>query len=131
MSFSKGLNNIRTLRAAVNELGLEKSEEALKKLTQVITEKREEDAALIAEQKARQALIEKYKEELKENGISLAELGLTSTEVKNRKVRQPMPAKYKYIDEQGKTKTWTGQGRKPKAIQDALNAGKSLDSFAI
>ncbi|ABR74403.1 DNA-binding protein H-NS-like protein [Actinobacillus succinogenes] len=131
MSFSKGLNNIRTLRAAVNELGLEKSEEALKKLTQIIAEKREKNAALIAEQEARQALIEKYKEELKENGISLAELGLTPTESKARKIRQPMPAKYKYIDEKGETKTWSGQGRKPKPIQDALNAGKSLASFAI
>lgn len=131
MSFSKNLNNIRTLRAAVNELGLEKAEDALKKLTQIVMEKREEDAALIAEQEARQALIEKYKRELKENGISLAELGLTSTELKTRKSRQPMPAKYQYIDENGETKTWSGQGRKPKTIQDALNAGKSLDSFAI
>ncbi|MDX7756059.1 H-NS family nucleoid-associated regulatory protein, partial [Aeromonas caviae] len=28
-------------------------------------------------------------------------------------------------------KTWTGQGRMPKAIADAVAAGKALDDFLI
>ena len=130
MSLAKNLNNLRSLRAAVNELGLELAEQALEKLQQVIAEKREADAAAIAEEKARQELIAKYKEELKANGISLTDLG-AETAVKVRKQRQPLAPKYKYTDENGETKTWTGQGRTPRAIQAALNAGKSLDSFAI
>ena len=130
MSLAKNLNNLRSLRAAVNELGLELAEQALEKLQQAIAEKREADAAAIAEEKARQELIAKYKEELKANGISLTDLG-AETAVKVRKQRQPLASKYKYTDENGETKTWTGQGRTPRAIQAALNAGKSLDSFAI
>lgn len=130
MSLAKNLNNLRSLRAAVNELGLELAEQALEKLQLVIAEKREADAAAIAEEKARQELIAKYKEELKANGISLTDLG-AETAAKVRKQRQPLAPKYKYTDENGETKTWTGQGRTPRAIQAALNAGKSLDSFAI
>lgn len=130
MSLAKNLNNLRSLRAAVNELGLEAAEQALEKLQQVVAEKREENAAAIAEEKARQELIAKYKEELKANGISLTELGLEN-ETKVRKPRKPLAPKYKYVDENGEMKTWTGQGRTPRIIQVALDAGKSLDSFAI
>ncbi|MCI7354291.1 MAG: H-NS family nucleoid-associated regulatory protein [[Actinobacillus] rossii] len=130
MSLAKNLNNLRFLRAAVNELGLEAAEQALEKLQQVVAEKREENAAAIAEEKARQELIAKYKEELKANGISLTELGLEN-ETKVRKPRKPLAPKYKYVDENGEMRTWTGQGRTPRIIQVALDAGKSLDSFAI
>lgn len=130
MSLAKNLNNLRSLRAAVNELGLEAAEQALEKLQQVVAEKREENAAAIAEEKARQELIAKYKEELKANGISLTELGLEN-ETKVRKPRKPLAPKYKYVDENGEMRTWTGQGRTPRIIQAALDAGKSLDSFAI
>ena len=47
------------------------------------------------------------------------------------KKRQPRPAKYKFTDVNGETKTWTGQGRTPKPIAQALAEGKSLDDFLI
>ncbi|WP_181144543.1 H-NS family nucleoid-associated regulatory protein, partial [Haemophilus influenzae] len=43
----------------------------------------------------------------------------------------PRPAKYAFIDENGEHKTWTGQGRTPRPIQNALNKGKSLSDFEI
>ncbi|MXG37181.1 H-NS histone family protein, partial [Escherichia coli] len=48
--------------------------------------------------------------------------------VKKRKVRE---AKYRFIDVNGEEKTWTGQGRTPKAIANALANGKTLDDFLI
>ncbi|MFQ2713263.1 H-NS family nucleoid-associated regulatory protein, partial [Aeromonas caviae] len=33
--------------------------------------------------------------------------------------------------EGGQEKTWTGQGRMPKAIADAVAAGKTLEDFLI
>ena len=39
--------------------------------------------------------------------------------------------KYAFIDENGEHKTWTGQGRTPRPIQNALNKGKSLSDFEI
>ncbi len=42
------------------------------------------------------------------------------------------PAKYSYVDENGETKTWTGQGRTPAVIKKAMDEqGKSLDDFLI
>lgn len=41
------------------------------------------------------------------------------------------PAKYKYIDDDGSEKTWTGQGRTPKPIAIALENGKTLEYFEI
>ncbi|END4451164.1 H-NS histone family protein, partial [Escherichia coli] len=38
---------------------------------------------------------------------------------------------YKYTDVNGETKTWTGQGRTPKALAEQLEAGKTLDDFLI
>ncbi|HDL6251585.1 TPA: H-NS histone family protein, partial [Mannheimia haemolytica] len=50
---------------------------------------------------------------------------------KARKALSPRPAKYKFVDANGNEKTWTGQGRTPKALQDALDSGKKLEDFAI
>ena len=47
------------------------------------------------------------------------------------KKREPRPAKYKYTDETGQERTWTGQGRTPRVIQKALDKGASLASFEI
>lgn len=38
--------------------------------------------------------------------------------------------KYQFIED-GVTKTWTGKGRKPKPIEEALAAGRDLDEFLI
>ncbi len=46
------------------------------------------------------------------------------------KTRRKAPAKYEFV-ENGETKTWTGKGRKPKPIAEALSAGRSLDEFLI
>ena len=45
--------------------------------------------------------------------------------------RAPRPAKYKFTDENGEEKTWTGQGRTPAALKKLLDEGKSLDDFLI
>lgn len=128
---SKALKNSRSLKAALKSLSLVEAEAALEKLAQLVAEKREEEKAVLAQEQARQALIEKYRSELKEQGISLEELGLTTKEVKDRKTRQPLAPKYKFIDENGNEKFWSGQGRMPRVIQAALEKGKTLDAFKI
>ncbi|MFO1139429.1 MAG: H-NS histone family protein [Paracoccus sp. (in: a-proteobacteria)] len=37
----------------------------------------------------------------------------------------------KYANPQDPTQTWTGRGRKPRWVQDALDAGKSLENLEI
>ncbi|TDQ57343.1 DNA-binding protein H-NS [Mesocricetibacter intestinalis] len=130
----KTLTNIRSLRVIARELTLEQLESVLNKVQIVVEEKRAEEQENKRLAEERQSRIEKYKELLKQDGITAAELAEIlggDTPVRTRKKRAPFPPKYKYVDENGQEKTWTGQGRTPKAIQAQLDAGKPLSSFAI
>ncbi|TFH92794.1 H-NS family histone-like protein [Vibrio ouci] len=131
---TKTLLNIRSLRAFSRELTLEQLEEALDKLTIVVNESKESeeaDRAAAAEQEAKLAAIA---EQISKDGIDVEALisalsGKSKTKTKSK--RAPRPAKYKYVDTTGEEKTWTGQGRTPSAIQEQLDAGKSLEDFLI
>ena len=133
----KVLTNIRSLRVLAKNESLELLESILEKLQLVISEKREELLKIQQEEKERQERIAKYKDLLKQEGITVDELaeilGLDVSEKVNgvSKKRSARPAKYQYVDENGATKTWTGQGRTPKAIQAQLDQGKPLSSFEI
>ncbi len=117
----KILNNIRTLRAQAREFSLETLDEMLEKLTTVVEERRQEYVSYRKEREERQAKLEAFRLQLLEDGIDPADLlsGLSSSS-KPKSNREPRPAKYKYIDENGEQKTWTGQGRTPKAIATAI-----------
>ncbi|MEH0835406.1 H-NS family nucleoid-associated regulatory protein [Pectobacterium cacticida] len=128
----KLLNNIRTLRAQARELDLETLEEMLEKLTVIVEDRREEEAKTQQEQAERLAKIEALRAQLLEDGIDPAELLGSVSATKSAKFkRAPRPAKYKYVDENGNEKLWTGQGRTPKAIAAALENGKTLEDFEI
>ena len=97
----------------------------------VVAEKKEELLKVQQEESERQERITKYKELLKQEGITADELAEILGSDVVRKKRESRPAKYQYVDESGVTKTWTGQGRTPKAIQVELDKGKPLSSFEI
>lgn len=130
---AKGLTNLRSLRAAVRELTLEQAESALEKLQTAVEEKRANEAELIKAETERKERLAKYKELMEKEGITAEELqeifGTAATSARAK--RPPRPAKYVFIDENGERKTWTGQGRTPRPIQNALNSGKSLSDFEI
>ena len=130
---AKGLTNLRSLRAAVRELTLEQAESALEKLQTAVEEKRANEAELIKAETERKERLAKYKELMEKEGITPEELqeifGTAATSTRTK--RPPRPAKYAFIDENGERKTWTGQGRTPRPIQNALNSGKSLSDFEI
>ena len=129
---TKTLLNIRSLRVFSRELTLEQLEEALEKLTSVVTERREFEEEQRAEQAARDAKLNEYAEMIAKDGIDLQDLiAALSGETKAKTKRTPRPAKYKYLDTNGEEKTWTGQGRTPSAIQSQIDAGKSLEDFEI
>ncbi|TQE41062.1 H-NS family nucleoid-associated regulatory protein [Aggregatibacter actinomycetemcomitans] len=127
----KILTNIRSLRMVARDLALEQLESILEKLQLVVTEKKEDILKAQQEENERQERIAKYKELLKQEGITADELAEILGSDAVRKKRDTRPAKYQYVDEKGVTKTWTGQGRTPKAIQAQLDKGKSLSSFKI
>lgn len=131
----KVFSNIRTLRAQARETSLEILEEILEKLTAIIDEKRLEEESGKKEQEVRKLKLDAIREQLLADGINPQELlgnyGSSSTLKKPKSSRNPHPAKYKYTDEDGNEKSWTGQGRTPKAIAYAIDNGKKLEDFAI
>lgn len=128
----KVLNNIRTLRAQARELSLAELEEMLEKLDAVVSERRDAEAAIAEEVRQKEEKLAKYRQMLMEDGIDPNELTAgESASAKPRAKRAPRPAKYKYTDEAGEEKSWTGQGRTPAVIKQALDNGKKLEDFLI
>lgn len=76
------------------------------------------------DRKKQEALVE-LEETARKMGYSLAEL----TGVSVGKARKAVAAKY--ANPGDVSQTWTGRGRKPKWVEEALAAGKSLDDLAI
>lgn len=132
--FLKVLLNIRSLRAAIRELPFEQLQEAKEKFDLVYNERAESVEQERAEQEERQRKLSEFTEMLQQAGIDPRELiGSVATPAaagatKNK--RAPRPAKYKY-QEDGQEKTWTGQGRMPKAIAEQVALGKDLNDFLI
>ncbi|MDN0860756.1 DNA-binding protein [Escherichia coli] len=101
--------------------------------TKPVDERRQEESSKAAELQARQEKLDALRKLMEEDGINPEEL-LGSFQAKStatKKSRGPRPAKYSFTDENGETKTWTGQGRTPKALAEQIAAGKSLDDFLI
>ena len=131
-SMLKNLNNIRSLRAMAREFSVEVLEDMLEKFRVVTKERRDEEEQLQRQRAEQQAKINALLAQMQADGISPEELlSITPATARSVKKRQPRPAKYCFIDLNGETKTWTGQGRTPKPIAQALATGKSLDDFLI
>lgn len=131
-SMLKNLNNTRSLRAMAREFSVDVLEDMLEKFRVVTKERRDEEEQLQRQRAEQQAKINALLAQMQADGISPEELlSITPATARSVKKRQPRPAKYRFIDLNGETKTWTGQGRTPKPIAQALAAGKSLDDFLI
>lgn len=130
----KTLNNIRTLRAQARELSPETIEELVEKLIVIAGERREEEKAKEDANREHKDKLQKLRALLAEQGVDpheLLEEGGSAKPRKQKKVRETRPPKYKYTDESGVEKTWSGQGRTPVGIKTGLDAGKTLEDFLI
>ena len=126
------LNNIRSLRAMAREFSTDVLEEMLEKFRIVTEEKREEEASQRENMAEKREKINSLLEQMQADGISPADLIGNSGQVKGgSKKRAARPAKYRFTDENGEEKTWTGQGRMPKPVAQALENGKTLEDFLI
>ncbi|MGL5843410.1 MAG: H-NS family nucleoid-associated regulatory protein [Aeromonas hydrophila] len=132
--FLKTLLNIRSLRAALRELSFEQLVEIREKFEEIFAEREQQENKIKAESAERLQKLAEFTEMLKQAGIDPSELVGTAAPAKSEgstKVkRAPRPAKYKYTED-GQEKTWTGQGRMPKAIAAAVEGGKTLEDFLI
>lgn len=131
------LTHARRLKAAVEVLTLEQLQEVSAKLVKIIDDRiaDEEDGRRAEAEKL--AKIEKYKEMLAADGLSVAEiLGVignvapASNKGGKGNKRAPRPAKYEYYVN-GERGTWTGQGRMPNALKVKVEHGEPLENFLI
>lgn len=86
------------------------------------------------DKKAKTEALSALKAKAKEMGFSLDELtsGAAKKPAKARTAKKPSkPAKVAYRDPAKAGNTWGGRGPRPKWLRDALDAGKSLDSFKV
>ncbi|WP_447766504.1 H-NS family histone-like protein [Aeromonas veronii] len=132
--FLKTLMNIRSLRAALRELSFEQLVEIKEKFEEIFSEREQQETKLREESAERLQKLAEFTEMLKEAGIDPSELVGTAAPAKAdgsaKAKRAPRPAKYRYTED-GQEKTWTGQGRMPKAIAAAVESGKALEEFLI
>lgn len=132
--FLKILMNIRSLRAALRELSFEQLVEIREKFEEIFAEREQQESKLREESAERLQKLAEFTELLKQAGIDPSELVGTAAPAKSegsvKAKRAPRPAKYKYT-EGGQEKTWTGQGRMPKAIAEAVASGRALEEFLI
>jgi DNA-binding protein H-NS len=134
--FLKILTHERRLRANTKDLSIGELEEVKAKLDRVIAAREEEEAEARQAQEAKLARIAEIKKQMQDAGLDVTDLAEDGTLLPAKKrgapgrKRSPKPAKYEY-HEGNEKKTWTGQGRTPKVIQQALDKGKSLKEFLI
>ena len=76
-----------------------------------------------------ESVINDIKSKISEYNITAKDLGF-STRIKKIKSTEPhTPVAPKYKNKKGDT--WTGRGRQPTWIKDAIASGKSIDTFLI
>lgn len=133
----KTLLNARSLKPFIRDnFTFEEASMLLDKLSAVVDFMKSENEEKQKIEAEKQAKIESVVAQVRENGLDVEMLiaslagtgGGTSAVAKSK--REPRPAKYEY-DDNGTTRTWTGQGRTPSAIQAELAKGKTLNDFLI
>ena len=77
------------------------------------------------EQRRKADALEAVRAAAKSHGFALDDL------VGGKSAKTRVPAKAKYAHPENPSVTWTGRGRKPKWVTEALESGKSLDDLAI
>ncbi|EAO3044495.1 H-NS family histone-like protein [Escherichia coli] len=127
----KVLSNIRSLRAFAREVDFELLKDMAQKFNAVVEELREDAEREAKEREQRDARKRELLEMIASEGFSVEELtGSYTGTTRKKRVVQQVPAKYQF-EVNGEMQYWTGRGRKPKAIEEALAAGKKLDDFLI
>ena len=108
------------------DMSLNDLKDLLKKIPAEIKRRTDE-----AQNAAKEAAIEKLKAIAQEHGFTLEELtGKRKTKgAGSRGLQEPVAAKYANPD--NPSQTWSGRGRQPVWVRDALASGKTLDSLKI
>lgn len=133
--FTAILTHTRRLKAAVKELSLDELRDVQAKLENVIADREMEEAELRRAEAEKSKKIAEIKQAMEAAGVDITDFveqeGLPVTKRKTRTKRAPKPPKYAIVDANGERVTWTGQGRMPNALKDALAKGHNLATYLI
>ena len=79
----------------------------------------------------KQVVAEKVRKLAQDNGLNISDL-MTAEKQKKAKTKKPRgKVAPKYKNPANGSETWTGRGRQPRWVADALTDGKSLDDILI
>ncbi|WP_158782799.1 H-NS family nucleoid-associated regulatory protein [Pantoea sp. BAV 3049] len=125
------LGNIRSARVFARDCDFELLTDIHDKLGVVIEERRADAEREAEERRARDIKRQELLELINTEGFSIQELlGDAPAGATKKKSGGTVAPKYQYV-ENGVQQTWSGRGRKPKPIQEALDAGRKLEEFLI
>jgi DNA-binding protein H-NS len=131
--FLKILTHGLRLQGATNSLSIKELRDVVTKL-EIVIEKRIEQEAVVAQQKAEKlAQIEKIREQMIAAGLDISDFNatlVTPSKKGNRRKGAKRPIKYSITVNGSETK-WTGIGRMPLVFSHALENGATLDEFLI
>ncbi|MCO4321740.1 H-NS family nucleoid-associated regulatory protein [Aliidiomarina quisquiliarum] len=128
------LTHARRLNAATKDLSVAELKEVADKLDGVIAKRTEDEAELMRIEQEKQIHIDRIRREMEAAGLDASDIlgdAAVAASAKPVRRRAPKPPKYEYTDEDGMYRTWTGQGRSPRPIQQAIDAGGSKEDFLI
>ncbi len=116
--FIKTLLRKNSLRKQCQSVGVDEIEKVIADLTDILEERRAEEAALREQNRAKLEAIEAIRQKMREAGIALDELtGIAESAPKSRK---EVKAKYQITDANGEKHTWTGRGRTPSVFAEYM-----------
>lgn len=129
----KILSNKRRVNAFVRELNIDQIEQIISSLQEASADRVAELKREREQEAERKEKIQAYIEMMEKDGIevgALLDVTQGKKEVKERQPRAKKAPKYEYYKD-GELVFWTGQGRTPKVIAEAIANGQSLDDFLI
>lgn len=129
--FLEIIQHKKRLAARLRSLTSVEIAEIAEKVNAIYEERVEEEKQAEMEAEAKQEKIKELKEKAAELGISFEDILPEATSKSKTRTYRKLPPKYKITLPSGKTKTWTGQGRMPNALKEAIEAGDSLEDYLI
>lgn len=121
----------RKLQGAIKTLSIEELEATVEKLQNIIEQRKQKQATLLAEQQQKQQKINELRQQIEDAGLDISDFAELSPSKKAPKSQQKRPVKYQLKDSDGQTHQWTGIGRMPLVFKSALDSGKDLSHFKI
>lgn len=98
-------------------------------LTVIEHEKRVEEDAEAEMRERKKARGKVILAEMRAEGVKLEDV--IESFYNHNPEKRKIPIRYEYIDAQGVRHGWSGRGRMPVIIRDAIAAGATLDNFAV